>query len=163
MLSVSVFMLSVAIARVLCWISLLWVSLCWISLCWVCWRLNKPYFSAFSHFFTGKMWQGSGLSVPGQAGIDESRILLEQHFRSQSKLLHHTCGQCYKCGMNDRISMSCENASSANFKVVAECFVIQETFSLMLKRRKCLCGLYYKHTMIIIDAASVVSKWCSKL
>jgi len=24
-------------------------------------------------------------------------------------------------------------------------------------------GLYYKHIMIVIDAASVVRKWCSKL
>ncbi len=25
------------------------------------------------------------------------------------------------------------------------------------------CGLYYKHIMIIIDTASVISKWRSKL
>ena len=42
----------------------------------------------------------------------------------------------YKCGMNDRISASCENASSATLIVISEGYVTHETFSYMLKRRK---------------------------
>ncbi len=38
--------------------------------------------------------------------------------------------------MNGGISASCENASSATLRVAAECYVIHETFSKMLKRRK---------------------------
>jgi hypothetical protein len=40
------------------------------------------------------------------------------------------------CGMNDGISESCDNASSATFRVATECYVIHEMFSYMLKRRK---------------------------
>jgi DNA-binding beta-propeller fold protein YncE len=40
------------------------------------------------------------------------------------------------CAMNDRISASCKNASSVTLRVAAVCYVIHETLSYMLKRRK---------------------------
>jgi len=38
------------------------------------------------------------------------------------------------------ISASCVNASSATMRVATECYIIHETFSYTLKRRKCFGG-----------------------
>jgi hypothetical protein len=65
------------------------------------------------------------------------------------------------CGMKDRISVSCENASSAAFRVAAQCYVIHETFHMCWKGENVLwrdCNIWcvgYKSLTVTMYRVSV--------
>ncbi len=50
-------------------------------------------------------------------------------------MINDNLKMCY-CGKNCRISVSCDNVSSATLRVAAECYIIHETFSNISKRSK---------------------------
>jgi hypothetical protein len=52
-----------------------------------------------------------------------------------ASMINDNFKMCYR-GKNYRISASWDNASSATLRVAAECYIIHETFSYMLKRSK---------------------------